>query len=437
MPWGPLLASVALLRLVQRNPTYLDPVMMAKGFSKVTQTTVKAQKKKMIKSEYAQFYEYLCNAEATFHVQVAYFNGMRGLRAAKNFQPGDEIMRIPRSIILDDNRAAACSAVSGLWAARDHVPAFAKLALLILYEIRRSHESSHRPYLDMLPTREDFDAEGGPLSLWTPEEMELLECPKLACDKAIRDELFSDSGALSMQYLSSEWDRLQLVGRAPTESEMRWAVAAVTSRAYGAKEQNGASTSMLIPMVDMANHAHPSNTVKGLDDDGSVFVVLAAKSIDKGEEVFLSYGSLPNIVLLPQFGFVMRNAVNDVALVHCPEVAAAATELEHNDITLPSLIRDKSNGFISEWQPAGSGLRDALDVLASNDALPLLGSDYANTAPRAVYASIIKRTMAAFSGSVGDDAALLKLSDLQPRARLAITFRSEQKSLLNREFATL
>ena len=133
-------------------------------------------------------------------------------------------------------------------------------------------------------------------------------------------------------------------------------MAVVTSRAYGAIEggtgageavneaaneaageaANAPSRiSMLIPMVDMANHDdRKTNTVKviilqipvflhvatpfffafiartsflkGLEADGDSFTVLAATDLSAGVQIYLSYGDLPNTVLLSQFGFILE-----------------------------------------------------------------------------------------------------------------------------------
>ena len=74
--------------------------------------------------------------------------------------------------------------------------------------------------------------------------------------------------------------QLSLPGEAPTPEELAWAVTVVTSRAYGA-EEDGVRLSLMLPMVDMANHmgaADVTHTVKGLEADGESFVVLAKET---------------------------------------------------------------------------------------------------------------------------------------------------------------
>ena len=74
-------------------------------------------------------------------------------------------------------------------------------------------------------------------------------------------------------------------GEPPSSEDLSWAVAAVTSRAYGVGDGSG-----LVPVVDMANHdgRTPQHTAKGLEEDGRSFVVLATEPIRKGTQVRLS-----------------------------------------------------------------------------------------------------------------------------------------------------
>ena len=176
----------------------------------------------------------------------------------------------------------------------------------------------------------------------------------------------------------------------------------MTSRAYGADE-GGRSISMLIPMVDMANHAHPPNTAKGLDDDGDAFVVVAAEKIAKGAEVYLSYGPLPNLVLLLQFGFVLGSDT-DFALVDCGPLLEKCGAAADGAAALAAqadrglLMREK-DGAVSAWQPGGAQLRAAVEALA---AAGRLGDEDG----RAAYLDLVKRTLLAFGTSADDDKGL-------------------------------
>jgi len=202
----------------------------------------------------------------------------------------------------------------------------------------------------------------------------------------------------------------------------------------------------MIPQVDMANHVHPSNTAKGLE--GSDFVVLAARDLPKGEQVFLSYGPLPNQALLSQFGFVIPASPDDFALVNCHTLVAHASDSSASAavaaVASAGLLMRESGGDVSDWQPAGPQLAAAVHELAERGALPASlipeGTSSASGAEaegKAAYASLLKVTLDAYSTTVGDDRAKLRAGKLAPRARLALAWRAEQKAMLNRELATI
>ena len=185
--------------------------------------------------------------------------GLRGLRATRNLAAGEVVIRIPHSIILDVARADAC-AVSGVW--REHaaqpLPGYAKIALAVLYEQRRGAESDLAPYLELLPSADEFRRDGGPAATWTDEELAITECGKLIdAAKRRRKQSYGDEHpALRADALAASWKQLELPGAAPSAEELSWAVTVVTSRAYGvgAPSAGGPPESGLIPVVDMANH---------------------------------------------------------------------------------------------------------------------------------------------------------------------------------------
>mmetsp|Transcript_12402 Transcript_12402/g.35714 ORF Transcript_12402/g.35714 Transcript_12402/m.35714 type:complete len:341 (+) Transcript_12402:3-1025(+) len=319
---------------------------------------------------------------------------------------------------------------------------------MLLYERQRGEASPYAKYINLLPSADDFAKEGGPTVLWSDEDLQLLECDKLIGDTRTRRERVETSPVIGVEALQSQWETLELGGPPPSLDDIRWAVAAVTSRAYGAQNEEGARLSLLIPMVDMANHAHPPNTAKGLE--GSDFVVLAAEDMSRGAQVFLSYGPLPNQVLLSQFGFVLPSSPTDFALVRCDALASAG-----NDPSMTAaidaaaeaglLMRDSNEG-VSVWQPATPQLREAFRRLAESGALPLEWAEAAKAAGvgetagveevgAAAYTALLKKTLGSYSSSVGEDKEALKVEELRPRTRLALLWRVEQKAMLNRELA--
>ena len=202
--------------------------------------------------------------------------GLRGLQATRDLCSGDEIIRIPRTIMLDVARAEA-TPISGVWKdCADRLPGYLKIALAVIYERRLGADSDLVPYLGMLPTAEAFESDGGPAAKWSDEELAVTECGKLIDAAKARREQSYGSGLAALQpaALAAAWSEHSLPGDPPSPDELSWAVTAVTSRAYGVGSPVAGAPpeSGLIPVVDMANHdgRYPQHTAKGLEDDGKV-----------------------------------------------------------------------------------------------------------------------------------------------------------------------
>jgi FKBP-type peptidyl-prolyl cis-trans isomerase len=394
-------------------------------------------------------------------------DGLRGLKATRDLARGEEIIRIPRSIIIDVARAEA-SPVSGVW--RQHgdasvsIPGYIKIALAVLLEQRRGAESDVAPYLEMLPSQEDFERDGGPAAMWSDEELALTECGKLVDAAKRRREQSRGDGhpALTTEALAATWRDLELSGAAPSADELSWAVTAVTSRAYGvgSPAPGAPPESGLVPVVDMANHdgRYPQHTAKGLEEDGNSFVVLATEAIKRNTQVCLTYGDLSNFYLLPQFGFVLPELgpPTDHALVDCAHVVKYASEADGGSEKLAGLAADgllmcDADGTPSVWQRAGHELQAAVLRLAESGMLPPPPGDdddataaAANVRALAAYRAMLSNTLSGYSTTVAEDRTALGLAGgataepmMAPRTRLAVEFRMTQKALLNHALATL
>ena len=160
---------------------------------------------------------------ATDAVALTEFGGgLRGVRATRAIRKGEEVMRIPREQILDVERADA-SPVGGLWShIPEPLPGYAKLALAVLHEQRLGPASPLAAYVDLLPSMEEFAAEGGPAATWTDEELAATECGKLIHDAQQLRSRRDGNGHPAMQpaALSSRWVELELPGAPPTASEV-------------------------------------------------------------------------------------------------------------------------------------------------------------------------------------------------------------------------
>ena len=422
--------------------------------------------------EWAEFMQWVTEAGGSVDaVRLADCGGgLRGLRATRDLAKGEAILKIPRSIILDVRRAEA-SPVSGVWRdSPDEFAGYMKIGLAVLFEQRLGAQSELLPYLRMLPSAADFERDGGPAALWSDDELAVTECGNLIAfaQRRRRQSCGSDVVALQPEALAARWIELALPGAPPTADELSWAVAAVTSRAYGVEGGPG-----LVPVVDMANHDgnYPQHTAKGLEEDGESFAVLATAPIRRNAQVCLTYGNLPNFNLLPQFGFVLPTLPSppDAALVDCAACIESVRRRDGGAARLAELAADgmlmrEGDGTVSSWQPAGPPLQAALLRLAEagdlDDSADSEGGEggaaeaaEAAEAPSAVrrawhrYRDLLKGSLDGYSTTIAQDREALGLTGgarssapppaeeghgLPPRTRLAIEFRLSQKSLLNR-----
>jgi hypothetical protein len=177
------------------------------------------------------------------------------------------------------------------------------VALLLLWlGAKPASRARWAPALEILPSRDDFEAEGGSLRMWSVDELRELHCPTLeAAATALRERL------------RTEYDEVVVPGWAhlgadappcPSLSQFEWATCVVSSRCYDG-EAPGISQ-LLIPAVDLCNHAPPgAASAAKLLAPWAHFVVVAARNLKPGAEVTLCYGDLPDSRLLTQFGFVL------------------------------------------------------------------------------------------------------------------------------------
>ena len=152
----------------------------------------------------------------------------------------------------------------------------------------------------------------------------------------------------------------------------------------------------------------------------------------------MSYGPLPNLMLLTQWGFVLDDLSTDVALVDLTPALEQneATRRHLEGLALDGRLMREGDGSLSSWQPAGPALQAAIDEAESAGA----GGEQEEevSGGGSLYREILQRTRDSYSTSPIEDENELKATGEEapaPRRRLAIQFRRIQKQLLNRALA--
>eukprot|EP00550_Attheya_septentrionalis_P012359 CAMPEP_0198303906 /NCGR_PEP_ID=MMETSP1449-20131203/57126_1 /TAXON_ID=420275 /ORGANISM="Attheya septentrionalis, Strain CCMP2084" /LENGTH=520 /DNA_ID=CAMNT_0044006413 /DNA_START=1190 /DNA_END=2752 /DNA_ORIENTATION=- len=412
--------------------------------------------------------------------------GLRGVTAARDLNEGDVIFSIPReSCIFDEGRADQSPIAAAIYPSaqeRDALPACVRVALYLLWLERMPLEKAQwEPLLAALPTPQDFELDGGPMELWSETEIEQVECGQLISEvksRAVDLREHYEKRVLPrwLQETDNNVDGALLSGvDVPSFQEFRHLVCVVTSRAYGEGEAGGGTSSMLVPGVDLCNHADMTrqNTKHALAPWGD-FVVYAAESIGAGEEVFMTYGPFPNRLLLAQFGFLLPDQLlSDTALVRLDGLFPSLEDADNNDndndndnddeypggyqpatvqseaaaealwvagpgptalSRLREARRKTSTGRIARWQTASVGLA-AIEALA-DPSWESGGQEMTHQ-----FRELLERELTAHSKSAEEDAIELaghrQLPSLPPREELALRFRIQSRLLLMKEVESL
>lgn len=207
---------------------------------------------------------------------------------------------------------------------------------------------------------------------------------------------------------------------------------------------DGAAKSAMVPFGDLFVHSHDANCTCG-SDRSEAFQVVTARDVKCGTPLTISYGELPNPILMARYGLSIEDNPHEAVALPVPVpkahwVHAIAPELTgRRDVPEFRLTDDLRNpGFLGLLMllrllslPGRESARRHLDGAAWFDCRPPL--DLANelAAMRRLEA-LCDATLAAFSCDPAGDDMLLQTSQLGPRQRHAIVTRRGEKRLLER-----
>jgi hypothetical protein len=235
--------------------------------------------------------------------------GRRGLYCTTSYNKGEIVCQIPSDLAL------ALSDPTKLTASTEEVSlAKAGYNFLEMYVKNPEAKQAWKPYLDSLPTSAAQDGETP--DFYTDEELELLEFPRIMNVAKERKQQLKDLVAAS--------------GGSMTEEELQYATWIVSSRAIQLSlgedssepqvddegrpvlknAKNSKTLGLLIPFIDLANHAsNQPNACLHLidpDKDDAWFALKATRNIAAGKELVHSYGSgiESSVELLGNYGFV-------------------------------------------------------------------------------------------------------------------------------------
>ena len=210
-------------------------------------------------------------------------SGGRGLVAAFDLKPGDQVLYVPKHLHLrlpgDWARLARKKGESEDDAENNgESHALGSLSQRLLEEGLRMNESKWGPYLREVLQPADGDATFN-LLMWPREAANL--------------------GRMLVPNYARKLDTALLQS---DSAEFRSSLRHITSRFHGGNVTMG--DIYMVPMVDFINHVTPKEAKAKVKIAGtSGMVVEALKPISAGEEVTITYGELPNAHLLVAYGF--------------------------------------------------------------------------------------------------------------------------------------
>lgn len=232
--------------------------------------------------------------------------GIRGLFAKEHIDVDSPIIRIPSVCILNGSSLSAISSLT----LKHPIPDIC-LVLSLLEEKKKGTQSFFAPYMDTLPTVEDFSQI---LPSWWSED-ERLKCLKgsniLKQIDQENSDLFHDFKILS--------EKEGLIIDLNLKS-LKWALGVVNSRAF-VKRTSGTRAgseemSCLVPAMDLMNHARPClagfkfidslppiNSTQSSED----MYVEIRREVVKDNEVTITYGAKSCMNLLLHYGFTLKS----------------------------------------------------------------------------------------------------------------------------------
>ena len=240
--------------------------------------------------------EWLLKGGAKFDkIKMRYYSeGYRGVHARDRIKKGEQFLYIPKDLIITLEMAK--KEPVGLKMAKIESsllsPKHSYLSTYVLQEIKKE-DTKWRPYFDILPK----DTSSFPIFFTADEKKWLEGSPFLA---QVEDKIND---------MKKDYDLI--VTAAPdftiyTLEEFKQIRMLISSRIFGINI-NGKRTDGLVPLADMLNHKRPQETAWEYRDDLNGFVIESKVNIQRGDQVYDSYGRKCNSRYFLNYGFVVEN----------------------------------------------------------------------------------------------------------------------------------
>ncbi len=223
-----------------------------------------------------------------------YKDGFRGVHASAHILPESLVLFVPRRFIMTSEVARASSIGRAITDSRVELRSkHSYIAAYLLQERDKGADSFWAPYIAILPKQ--FDSV--PL-FFNDEELSWLEGSFTVGKVADR-----------IESLQAEYEALR--DSVPSFSrwsfdDFAWARVCVITRIFGFTLE-GIKTDGLVPYADMLNHKLPRETRWQFDRACDGFTITSLTPIEKGAQVFDSYGQKSNTRFFINYGFTVED----------------------------------------------------------------------------------------------------------------------------------
>jgi len=245
---------------------------------------------------FKKFEKWLLDGGANFDkIKMRYYSpDYRGVHARTRIKKNEIFLTIPRNLIITLEMAKASPIGSKMEKANLNLysPKHSFLSTYVLQEMHKP-DTFWEPYLDILPK----STANFPIH-FTPEEKKWLEGSPFL--KQVEEKI-SDLGKDYKTICDAVPEYKQF-----TLAEFSHARMLVSSRIFGITIE-GRKTDSLVPLADMLNHKRPQQTSWEYSEKRAGFIIESKENIERGEQVYDSYGKKCNSRFFLNYGFINEN----------------------------------------------------------------------------------------------------------------------------------
>uniref|UniRef100_A0A8C1IJU2 N-lysine methyltransferase SETD6 n=1 Tax=Cyprinus carpio TaxID=7962 RepID=A0A8C1IJU2_CYPCA len=250
-----------------------------------------------------------------------------GMLAKEDIEEGHVLFSIPREVLLHQATAKVKKVLEEGKKSLESASGWVPLLLGLLYEYT-CPQSHWKPYLSLWP---DFRTLDQPM-FWSEEERD-----KLLKGTGIPEAVKTDLKKLQDEYNNINVNNSNFFVTFPNDSQYFLSFQEPVED-EDEEEDKEPNPPMMVPMADMLNHVSKHNA--NLEYTPECLKMVSIRHIEKGEEVFNTYGQMANWQLLHMYGFAepFPTNSNDTADIQMSSVYKAAVQAAHSEADQKLLV---------------------------------------------------------------------------------------------------